>query len=208
MIAIGSMNGEREVGNLPENVDEAQVHLFFKCCIAVVMEKSSEEENPSLTMFIIRERRFTFVEFQTMEMTMSCMALDGINVCGKGVIKVKRPNKYNSALALVQGMFGLPNFHVLWAQLEAKAVMAAQVSVMAAARMHPCCCPCTYMQNQINALLNAALGNEMVPSIPTEGPQAQPDASMLAVMLPTILTKYFQLVCPPMPQCMLLLQVW
>eukprot|EP00521_Asterionellopsis_glacialis_P018581 CAMPEP_0195298430 /NCGR_PEP_ID=MMETSP0707-20130614/23442_1 /TAXON_ID=33640 /ORGANISM="Asterionellopsis glacialis, Strain CCMP134" /LENGTH=121 /DNA_ID=CAMNT_0040360537 /DNA_START=58 /DNA_END=419 /DNA_ORIENTATION=+ len=32
-------------------------------------------------------------------MTTACMALDGINIMGKGKVKIKRPNDYNPSLA-------------------------------------------------------------------------------------------------------------
>jgi len=109
------------VGHLPENVDEAELQHFFKDCIAVATGKkpagdfrfsSEDEDDPIISVYINRERRFAFVEFSTMEMTTSCMALDGINLNGKGVIKVKRPNDYNPALAPGQATVGLANFDV------------------------------------------------------------------------------------------------
>jgi len=47
-----------------------------------------------------------------MEMTTACMALDGININGKGIIKVKRPNDYNPSLAPPQASAGIPDFDV------------------------------------------------------------------------------------------------
>lgn len=61
-------------------------------------------------MYINEERRFAFVEFKTMEMTSACMALDDINVLGRGKVKVKRPNDYNPALAPDMNPNALPKF--------------------------------------------------------------------------------------------------
>jgi len=40
-----------------------------------------------------------FLEFKTMEITTSCLDLDGINVMGHGKVTIKRPNDYNPAWA-------------------------------------------------------------------------------------------------------------
>lgn len=101
------------VGNLPEDVNEAEVQEFFLTCIAVASGSSSPlPADPILSVYINRERRFAFVEFKTMEMTTACMALDGININGKGIIKVKRPNDYNPSLAPPQASMGIPDFDV------------------------------------------------------------------------------------------------
>lgn len=99
------------VGQLPENVNETEVHDFFRNCIAEALG-SRDEDDPILSVYINRERRFAFVEFKTMEMTTACMALDGINILGRGIIKIKRPNDYNPSLAPPQASIGIPNFDV------------------------------------------------------------------------------------------------
>jgi splicing factor U2AF subunit len=57
------------------------------------------DNDPIISVYINRERRFVFLEFKTMEITTACLALDGIDVMGQGKVKVKRPNDYNAALA-------------------------------------------------------------------------------------------------------------
>lgn len=39
-----------------------------------------------------------YQEFRAMDMCTACLALDGINVLGKGKVKIKRPNDYNPTL--------------------------------------------------------------------------------------------------------------
>jgi len=101
------------VGNLPEDVNEAEIQDFFLTCITIASGSSTPlPGDPILSVYINRERRFAFVEFKTMEMTTACMALDGININGKGIIKVKRPNDYNPSLAPPQASAGIPDFDV------------------------------------------------------------------------------------------------
>ena len=57
------------------------------------------DNDPIISVYINRERRFVFLEFKTMEITTACLALDGIDVMGQGKVKVKRPNDYNAAMA-------------------------------------------------------------------------------------------------------------
>jgi len=108
------------VGNLPEIVDENEIHVFFRNCIDIATGKKEDfdpnmsiggDEDPIISVYINRERLFAFVEFRTMEMTNSCMGLDGINFNDKGVIRVKRPNDYNPAIAPNPNIC-LPNFDV------------------------------------------------------------------------------------------------
>jgi hypothetical protein len=101
------------VGNLPEDVNEAEVQEFFQNCISIALGSAAPSVgDPILSVYINRERRFAFVEFKTIEMTTACMALDGININGKGIIKVKRPNDYNPSLAPPQASVGIPGFDV------------------------------------------------------------------------------------------------
>lgn len=86
------------VGNLPPNVSEDSLHTFFRDSIAKALVKKIDED-PILSVYINQERRFCFLEFKSVEMTSACMALDGINVMGRGKVKVKRPNDYNPSMA-------------------------------------------------------------------------------------------------------------
>lgn len=86
------------IGHLPEELTEDQVHEFFGSSI----KKSIVEpiaDDPILSVYINKERRFAFVEFTSVEICTACLLLDGIDVCGQGKVKVKRPNDYNPALA-------------------------------------------------------------------------------------------------------------
>jgi hypothetical protein len=109
------------VGNLPQQIDETEIHTFFRNCIDVATGKKeafdntftsdNKEDDPILSVYINRERLFAFVEFRAMEMTNSCMALDGINLNEKGQIRVKRPNDYNPAFAPNPNLC-IPNFDI------------------------------------------------------------------------------------------------
>jgi RNA recognition motif. (a.k.a. RRM, RBD, or RNP domain) len=88
------------IGHLPPNVTEEELHIFFRDAIGqALVHKPAEEEDPILSVYINHERRFCFLEFRTVEMATACMALDGINIYGKGNVKVKRPNDYNPTMA-------------------------------------------------------------------------------------------------------------
>ena len=93
------------IGHLPPNVHEDELHSFFRGSIEQALKKGGEEENkkdsidPILSVYINHERRFCFLEFRDVGMTTACMALDGININGKGKVKVKRPNDYNPTMA-------------------------------------------------------------------------------------------------------------
>mmetsp|Transcript_3811 Transcript_3811/g.8496 ORF Transcript_3811/g.8496 Transcript_3811/m.8496 type:complete len:662 (+) Transcript_3811:129-2114(+) len=99
------------VGNIPD-LSEENVHNFFRDAIrdSIIVDPSSNpnaaghrtqyvENDPIISVYINRERRFAFLEFKTMEITTACLILDGIDVMGQGKVKVKRPNDYNAALA-------------------------------------------------------------------------------------------------------------
>lgn len=97
------------VGNLPPDVTEDSLHKFFREAIEMALVKKIDED-PILSVYINHERRFCFLEFKSSEMTSACMALDGINVLGRGQVKVKRPNDYNAAMAPMSTM--LPDMDV------------------------------------------------------------------------------------------------
>ena len=66
------------------------------------MTSDNNDDNqvdPVLSVYINHERRFCFLEFREVGMATACMALDGININGKGKVKVKRPNDYNPTMA-------------------------------------------------------------------------------------------------------------
>jgi splicing factor U2AF subunit len=99
------------VGNIPD-LSEDEVHTFFRDAIrdSIVLDPALNpnaashkaqyvDSDPIISVYINRERRFVFLEYKTMEITSACLALDGIDVMGRGKVKVKRPNDYNAALA-------------------------------------------------------------------------------------------------------------
>jgi RNA recognition motif. (a.k.a. RRM, RBD, or RNP domain) len=96
------------VGNLPQFITEEQIHRVFRDAIrqALVIPSNGEklpfsiEEDPILSVYINRERRFCFLEFKSVELCSSCMALDGLEVVpGQPPVKVKRPNDFNASMA-------------------------------------------------------------------------------------------------------------
>lgn len=90
------------IGHLPSDLMEEEVHIFFRDAIFTALgeEKSElEEDDPILSVYINKDRRFAFVEFKSVDICSACLVLDGIDVCGKGKVKVKRPNDYQPALA-------------------------------------------------------------------------------------------------------------
>eukprot|EP00980_Cylindrotheca_fusiformis_P029953 scaffold24086_cov176-Cylindrotheca_fusiformis.AAC.3 len=88
------------IGNLPPYVTEQELHVFFRGAVErALVEKLPQGEDPILSVYINHERRFCFLEFKTVEMATACLALDGIDIEGKGKVKVKRPNDYNPTMA-------------------------------------------------------------------------------------------------------------
>lgn len=99
------------IGNIPD-LSEEEVHTFFRdaICNSIILDPNTNpnaashrsqyvDNDPIISVYINRERRFVFLEFKTMEITTACLALDGIDVMGQGKVKVKRPNDYNAAMA-------------------------------------------------------------------------------------------------------------
>ena len=88
------------IGHLPPNVTEEELHVFFRGSIQrALVVPLPEHEDPILSVYINHERRFCFLEFKTVEMATACLALDGIDIHGKGKVKVKRPNDYSPTMA-------------------------------------------------------------------------------------------------------------
>ena len=89
------------VGNLPETIREDEVKAFFLECIERATGtdyRGPGSQDPIISVYISREKRFAFVEFRSIEMCTSCLGLDGINLAGQGIVKIKRPNDFNPAL--------------------------------------------------------------------------------------------------------------
>lgn len=98
------------IGNIPD-ISETEIHSFFRKTIEKSLIMNRDDKNyaqlqeeyiandPIVSVYINRERRFAFIEFRTMDITTACLSLDGIDVEGRGKVKVKRPNDYNASLA-------------------------------------------------------------------------------------------------------------
>jgi RNA recognition motif-containing protein len=94
------------VGNLPLGVTEQQIHHTFRTAIVQCLRPGCSGlpdpniEDPILSVYINQERRFSFIEFKSVELCSACMALDGIEVLpGHPTVKVKRPNDYIPSMA-------------------------------------------------------------------------------------------------------------
>ncbi|KAL7470108.1 hypothetical protein ACHAXS_011699 [Conticribra weissflogii] len=112
------------VGNIPD-LSEDQVHDFFRDAIrtSIAIDPASNpnaashrsqyvENDPILSVYINRDRRFAFLEFKTMEICTACLAFDGIDILGRGKVKIKRPNDYNPALAPATNAAALPHLDI------------------------------------------------------------------------------------------------
>jgi hypothetical protein len=79
------------IGHLPPNVTEEELHVFFRGAVEeALVVKLPKGEDPILSVYINHERRFCFLEFKTVEMATACLALDGIDIHGKGKVKVRK----------------------------------------------------------------------------------------------------------------------
>jgi len=94
------------VGFLPADITESQLHTFFHDAIRTCMptkmhphdnteEDEDDDEDPILSVYINKERRFAFLELKSIELTTAVLALDGVDVLQKGKVKIKRPNDYD-----------------------------------------------------------------------------------------------------------------
>jgi RNA recognition motif-containing protein len=91
-----SLNGQHQtrharrlyVGNLPLGVTESEIHDRFREAISATIDGSTaaavaaydDSDDPILTVYINQERRFSFIEFKTVEICSACMVLDGLEI--------------------------------------------------------------------------------------------------------------------------------
>ena len=95
------------VGNLPDGLSNKEIQDFFTSAIHTALgvkdaqhnDENDEINDPILSVYINEEKKFAFVEFKSVDMCTACMGLDGIDINGKGIVKIKRPNDYNASLA-------------------------------------------------------------------------------------------------------------
>ena len=96
------------IGNLPIGVTEQQIQHTFRTAIIKCLVPGSgipdpNVEDPILSVYINHERRFSFLEFKSVELCSACMALDGIEIIpGQPHAKVKRPNDYIPGMAPIE----------------------------------------------------------------------------------------------------------
>jgi splicing factor U2AF subunit len=82
-------------------VNQDIISAFFSQALQAV-GGTKQTGSPVLNVYINHEKRFSFVEFRTVEETSNAMALDGILFEGSNV-RVRRPNDYNPAFAATLG---------------------------------------------------------------------------------------------------------
>jgi len=89
------------IGQLSAQLSEDDIHIFLRESIHTVLggDDPNLQEDPILNVYINRERHFAFVEFRHHDVCTACLALNGINICNRGKVIIKRPNDYNSAIA-------------------------------------------------------------------------------------------------------------
>jgi RNA recognition motif-containing protein len=92
------------VGNLPFGIREQDIHHTFtdaiRACLVNTTDNNPSLADPVISVYVNHEKRFAFVEFASVEMATACMQLDGMELGGVPV-KIKRPNDYNEALAVL-----------------------------------------------------------------------------------------------------------
>lgn len=89
-MGMTSLNGQHQtrharrlyVGNLPSGVSETDIHKAFRTAIRETIDDKAydDEDDPILTVYINHERRFSFIEFKTVEICSACMDLDGLEI--------------------------------------------------------------------------------------------------------------------------------
>jgi RNA recognition motif-containing protein len=99
-----SLNGQHQtrharrlyVGNLPLGVTETEIHDQFRAAIRATIDGNSaasnyydDNDDPILTVYINHERRFSFIEFKSVEICSACMVLDGLEILPGYPVKVR-----------------------------------------------------------------------------------------------------------------------
>lgn len=89
------------VGSLADGLNDDMIRKFFGQALLAI-GGTRQTGDPVLSVYFNAERKFSFVEFRTVEETSNAMALDGVYFEGSNV-RVKRPNDYNPAMAASMG---------------------------------------------------------------------------------------------------------
>ena len=95
------------VGGVPIATNEAAVATFFNNALIAINGASEGEGAPVVNVYINQEKKFSFVEFRSVEEASNALALDGVIIDGAQV-RIRRPNDYNSQLAVGLGP-SMPN---------------------------------------------------------------------------------------------------
>jgi splicing factor U2AF 65 kDa subunit len=90
------------VGGVPLQTNEAQLATFFNNALIAINGTNAEEGAPVVNVYINQEKKFSFVEFRSVEEASNALALDGVIIDGAQV-RIRRPNDYNSQLAIGLG---------------------------------------------------------------------------------------------------------
>ena len=90
------------VGNLPHTASQSTIGEFFARALQTIGGAKDLAGPPVLNVYVNHEKRFSFVEFRSVEETSNAMALDGVLFAGVN-IRVRRPNDYNAAMAASMG---------------------------------------------------------------------------------------------------------
>ncbi|QDZ19886.1 large subunit of U2 snRNP auxiliary factor [Chloropicon primus] len=89
------------VGALPNGLNDQMIGQFFGQALQAV-GGTKQPGSPVVNVYFNMEKKFSFVEFRTVEECSNAMALDGIYFEGNN-IRVRRPNDYNPAMAASLG---------------------------------------------------------------------------------------------------------
>ena len=88
------------VGGLPAGTTEDEMMVFFTSTIQRATEPHGIPDligSPVVQTYINTDKCFGFVEFASMELTASCLALHGIKF-GSSTLRIRRPNDYKPEL--------------------------------------------------------------------------------------------------------------
>ena len=90
------------VGGVPLQTNETQLSTFFNNALIAINGTNGDDGAPVVNVYINQEKKFSFVEFRSVEEASNALALDGVIIDGVQV-RIRRPNDYNSQLAVGLG---------------------------------------------------------------------------------------------------------
>ncbi|KAL3647350.1 hypothetical protein CASFOL_008318 [Castilleja foliolosa] len=92
------------VGGLSPTANEQSVATFFSHVMSAIGGNNAGPGDAVVNVYINPEKKFVFVEMQSVEEASNAMALDGIIF--EAPVKVRRPSNYNPSLAATLGSNG------------------------------------------------------------------------------------------------------